>query len=49
MSVDYAQLTPTSVRATVPDGVGNYAGQQIAVSLTSGTVTGATTDLAVAP
>jgi hypothetical protein len=49
MPVAYTRLTPTTVSAVVPAGVGNYAGQQIAVSVTSGTVTGAPTKLAVAP
>jgi hypothetical protein len=49
MSVPYTKVGATSVTAAVPTGVGNYAGQNIPVTLTSGTVTGTPTDLAVAP
>jgi len=49
MSVPYTPAGAATVTATVPAGVGDYAGQSIGVSVTSGTVTGPPTDLAVAP
>ena len=49
MSAAYTRLTSTSVRAVVPSGVAAHAGQDIPVSITSGTVTGSPTNLAVAP
>jgi hypothetical protein len=49
MSVAYTRVTAATVSAVVPAGIAAYAGQHIPVSLTSGTVTGAPADLAVAP
>lgn len=49
MSVPYTPAAASSITATVPAGIGDYAGQSIGVSVTSGTVTGPPTDLAVAP
>ena len=49
MSVPYTPAGASTVTARVPAGVGNYAGGNIGVSITSGTVTGPPTDLAVAP
>jgi hypothetical protein len=49
VAVAYTRLTPTSVRAVVPAGVAAHGGEDIPVSITSGTATGSPTNLAVAP
>jgi hypothetical protein len=49
LAVAYTRLTPTSVRAVVPAGVAAHGGEDIPVSITSGTATGSPTNLAVAP
>jgi hypothetical protein len=49
LTAAYTLVTPHSVTVTVPAGVAAYAGGDVAVSIQSGTITGAPTDLAVAP
>jgi hypothetical protein len=44
----YTLVTETSVSVTVPAGVAAYAGEEVPVSIVSGTIAGPPTDLAVA-
>ena len=45
----YTLVTATSISVTVPAGIAAYAGDEVPVSIVSGTIAGPPTDLAVAP
>jgi hypothetical protein len=49
MAVPYTWVDPATVTAVVPAGVAAFAGQDVPVSIESGTVSGRPTPLAVAP